>query len=76
MRNIERIDSFLDELGKIWKEKYPDYRFGQLMFNFISTFGDPFFLEEEEFLIALQAYVGNENPKEALRRYWKGKDDV
>lgn len=75
MRNIERIDSFLDELGKIWKEKYPDDRFGQLMFNFFCEFGDPFFLEEDEFLIALQAYGRNENPKEALRRYWKGKDD-
>jgi hypothetical protein len=30
MRDINRIDKVTDELNKLWKEKYPDFRFGQL----------------------------------------------
>ena len=50
MRPIERIEPFLKELGDIWKERFPDWRFGQLIYNFISEKGDPFFWEDEEFL--------------------------
>ena len=35
MRPIERIEPFLKELGDIWKERFPDWRFGQLIYNFI-----------------------------------------
>jgi hypothetical protein len=30
MRNPDRIDPFLNQLGELWK-KYPDLRFGQLI---------------------------------------------
>ena len=33
MRDPNRIEPFLQELGKIWKEECPDWRFGQLIFN-------------------------------------------
>ena len=56
MRDINRIDPFLKEVGEIWKERFPDWRFGQLMYNFICEIGDPFYWEEEEFLEKLEKY--------------------
>lgn len=53
-RDINRIDPFLQELGKVWKEKCPDWRFGQLMFNIMRVMEThsavPFYMEEDEFL--------------------------
>jgi hypothetical protein len=40
MRDIERIDKFLAKVGEIWKRECPDWRFGQLLYNFIDE--DPF----------------------------------
>lgn len=51
MRKIERIDVFCNELAKIWKEKCPDWRFGQLMVNVLNSLPrDPFFYEEDEMI--------------------------
>ena len=69
MRNTDRIDTFLQDLGRIWEEHFPDWRFGQLIFNFVSVYGDPFHLEEDEFLVALKAYVKGENPRDAVFDY-------
>lgn len=66
MRNKDRITPFLNELGEIWGDKYQDWRFGQLMYNFFSSYGDPFHLEEDEFLVALKAYAKNEDPRKAV----------
>lgn len=50
MRNPDRIDPFLKELGEYWK-KVPDWRFGQLIVNVFDSFDrDPFFPEEDEML--------------------------
>lgn len=57
MRPIERIEPFLKEVGDIWKERFPDWRFGQLIYNFICETGDPFYWEEEEFLAKLKDYL-------------------
>ena len=62
MRDINRIDIFTLELNKIWKEYFPDWRFGQLMINFLgwvntSKNRDPFFPEETEMLNLLNEYV-------------------
>ena len=54
MRPIERIDPFLAEIGAIWKERFPDWRFGQLIYNFICETRDPFYWEEEEFLAKIK----------------------
>ena len=51
MRDPERINKFLMELGKRW-EKVPDWRFGQLITN-IKFERDPFYMEEDEFLAAV-----------------------
>lgn len=64
MRPIERIEPFLKELGDIWKERFPDWRFGQLIYNFISENGDPFSWEDEEFLARLNAYLQPEKEEE------------
>lgn len=58
MRDSNRIDKFCDELKTIWHQ-VPDWRFGQLMLNFLSnidsTFG--FYVEDEELFKALNAYI-------------------
>lgn len=66
MRNSERIDEFTLELNKMWKTYYPDWRFGQLMSNFLSFVvhhkkRDIFFPEESEMLTYLREYCGEEN---------------
>lgn len=58
MRDINRIDPFLKEVGKIWKKNFPDWRFMQLISNMQSYFGqDLFYIEEDEFLNLLKKYV-------------------
>ena len=42
-------------------EHAQDWRFGQLMYNFICEMGDPFYWEEEDFLTKLEEYF---TPKE------------
>lgn len=59
MRNPNRIDNFLKELGKIWKDRVPDWRFGQLMLNFLGQADeDPFFWEEDKFLEKFKEFLG------------------
>lgn len=61
MRDPERIDKFLIELGKYWK-KVPDWRFGQFISNvFSASSRDPFFFEEEDFLELLEKYFERKN---------------
>ena len=63
MRSDKRIEPFLKELGEIWKAEFPDWRFSQLMYNFIAETGDPFFLEENKFLETFKAWVAEiKNP--------------
>ena len=55
MRDPKRLNDFYNELCKIHKEKYTDWRFGQLMCNFIGWYyekylRDIFYLEEEDFI--------------------------
>lgn len=57
MRDPQRIDKFMNELGKLWRDKVPDWRFGQLMYNFLCATGDPFYWEEDEFLKKFKKYL-------------------
>lgn len=58
MRNPERLDNFYEELKKIHKEAFPDWRFGQLIYNFLSWYGkDPFFMEEDKCLEEFKKFV-------------------
>lgn len=52
MRDPNRIDKTLEEIGKIWKE-YPDLRLGQLLLNAVR---DPalYYLEDKEIIKELK----------------------
>lgn len=63
IRNPERIDVFTSELNRIWKKHFPDWRFGQLMLNFLGFVIDQkqtdiFFPEESEMLTFLKEFCG------------------
>lgn len=60
MRGANRIDKFLEQLGKLWKEKVPDWRFMQLICNLQSFCGsDMFYMEEDRFLEHLNNFFEN-----------------
>lgn len=62
MRSKDRMAPFLKQVEEQWK-KLPDWRFGQLMFNFFSAKGDPFYWEEGRFIEELEDFI-NENTKQ------------
>lgn len=65
MRDINRIDKFGDEFTKIWKNSFPDQRFGQLCSNFFGWLMsekkiDLFFPEEDKMIEYFKEYA-NQN---------------
>lgn len=54
VRDVKRIKPFLEKIGEIWERECPDWRFGQLIYNFLHE--DPFYWEEDEFLRKLEEY--------------------
>lgn len=67
MRNPDRIDSFCKELAKIWKNKAPDWRFGQLVCNvYGEAKRDPFFYEEDESIELFKKFFKLDNPSDVL----------
>ena len=67
MRDINRLDNFYDTLKQYHKEYIPDWRFGQLLGNFLRWYTinyqkDIFFLEENEFLKCLEEFFRSINP--------------
>lgn len=60
MRNPDRIDVFCNRLAKVWKEQVPDWRFTQLLMNFLNYYGrDPFYMEDDRMIAALEEYIKN-----------------
>ena len=59
MRDPERLDAFYDELKKIHKEYFPDWRFGQLIENIrrMSRAEDLFYYEEDKFLELVKSII-------------------
>lgn len=58
MRDVNRIDNFLSKFGKAWKT-LPDWRFGQLIINFIDWCGgDIFYIEDEDFFEDFEEFIG------------------
>ena len=59
MRDVNRIPHFMEILQKTW-EKYPDWRFTQLICNTLGFLTDPyvFYLEDDEALDKLQIFLG------------------
>lgn len=63
MRNPNRLDNFYDEMKRVHKKCFPDWRFGQLMSNFLGWVyqekkRDPFFPEEDEMLRLFKEFSG------------------
>ena len=63
MRDPNRTYDFCKELAAIWSEEFPDWRFGQLMCNFIVWCSnikkrDIFFSEEKEFMELFKEFSG------------------
>jgi len=57
MRDINRIDSFCDELAIYWK-MMPDIRFMQLICNFQAWLkSDGFYLEDEDVMRKFRLYI-------------------
>ena len=58
MRDINRIDKILKEIGEVWK-KQPDTRLGQLLLNAAE---DPvlYYIEDEELVERIKA-LSNKN---------------
>ena len=51
MRNANRIYPLMNELAAIWLEINPDWRFMQLICNFMSWLGnDGFYIEDDKIL--------------------------
>ncbi len=64
MRDPTRIDKFCDTLKELW-HRVPDWRFGQLMSNFLGdvyaeTKRDIFYIEDDEMLKHIQKRTENE----------------
>ena len=61
MRDPKRLDNFYDTVRKIHQEKLPDWRFGQLMGNFLGWLteqnGDYYYLEDAQTLKYFEEYV-------------------
>lgn len=58
MRDPSRLDYFYDELKKIHKENFPDWRFSQFISNVVSWIGtDIFYFEEDKMLEIFRAYA-------------------
>lgn len=63
MRDPNRLDAFYEELKRIHKDYFPDWRFGQFICNFLGWVSaekkmDPFFPEEPWMIDALNEYAG------------------
>ncbi|MBQ7969072.1 MAG: hypothetical protein IJ292_04550 [Clostridia bacterium] len=73
MRDINRIDPLLKKLAEAW-EKHPDLRFGQFLSRFLSSYGgDVWNLEEDEWMVAIQAYIDGKNMHEMVDAYQEEK---
>lgn len=65
MRDINRLDVFYNELMRIHKENFPDWRFGQLVNNLERWLQankgivDIFYIEEDKTLQYLKEFVGD-----------------
>lgn len=65
MRDAHRIVNFLSEVGRLWEENVPDWRFMQLICNLQSACGsDMFYMEEDRFLAHLRNYFDTLNDGE------------
>lgn len=69
MRDPYRIQPMMLRMGELWEARVPDWRFGQLMYNFFASIGDPFHYEDDELMAGFEAYMNGTDPKEAIRNH-------
>ena len=65
MRDPNRLDNFYDEMKKLHMETFPDWRWGQLVMNFLGWIAqtykvDGFYIEEDRMMEWLKQFC-NEN---------------
>lgn len=58
MRDPERLNSFYDRMKELHKV-VPNWRFGQLIYNFIRDIGDPFYIEDDKMISLLEEWLTN-----------------
>lgn len=64
MRDIKRIEEFLNILKVYWEKYVPDWRFMQLICNLQSFCGsDMFYYEEDKIIDVLNRYFDDEGYK-------------
>jgi len=56
MKDPQKIDKFLEEFGRIWKEQCPNWNFGQIVSNLIREYGDLTNTNEEVMLVKIKDY--------------------
>jgi len=65
MRSKDRIDGFMSTMQGYWEKYFVDFRFGQLMLNFLGwgyeKHGDPFFWEDDKFIQYFEEYIKTGN---------------
>lgn len=72
IRDINRIQPMMYELGNVWEACFPDMRFMQMIVNFQSWLGsDGFYIEDDNLLEKLCDYAN-----EMLRRKLNGQDNI
>ena len=68
MRDPNRLYTFYNEIMRIHMEQFPDWRFSQLIVNFIGWLQqrsiDPFYLEEDVILILFKEFAGVDTGEE------------
>ena len=65
MRDVNRIDKILEQIGRVWKQ-YPDLRLGQLLLNVLK---DPmlYYAEDDEIVKALREFYKVDNNEEVFK---------
>ena len=77
MRNKERLNEFYAVLSEVHKRSFPDWRFGQLIQNFLGWYvhkykSDIFYLEEDRMIQRIYIYANEESP---WFRGWEVEND-
>ena len=64
MRDPKKLDTLYDYLKEVHKREFPDWRFFQLVYNFLSWYGqDPFYVEDDKVQGLIDKFVKGESPE-------------
>ena len=58
MRDPNRIYNICFQIAKVWHDNVPDWRFTQLLVNFMSRMqSDCFYMKDEDFIMKLEEFL-------------------